>query len=101
MRTIFFTISISVLEKNGLLNKNNWEDLDVIDQGHIRCNVSQFCLYLGYPWSNFNKIRTTMIAMAGDTKISHQLTLKMYVKVTIYKNRFISTITLPIFTNIS
>ena len=41
--------------------KNFWDDLDVTDQGHSKGSVSQFYLYLGYPWSNFNKISTTMM----------------------------------------
>ena len=56
---IFFILSPCVLENNGLLNKNYWNELDIIDQG--KGNVSQFCLYLGYHWTNLNKIRTTMM----------------------------------------
>ena len=49
-------------ENNRLLNKNYWDDLDIIDQGHSKGSISQFCLYLGYPWTNFNTILTTKMA---------------------------------------
>ena len=31
-----------VWENNGLLKKNYWDDLDSIDEGHGKGNVSQF-----------------------------------------------------------
>ena len=45
IQLIFFILSPCVCENNGLLNKNCWDDLDII--------------YLGYPWTNYNKISTT------------------------------------------
>ena len=33
-------------ENNGLLVENYWDDLDIIDQGHSKANVSQ--LYIAY-----------------------------------------------------
>ena len=48
MPQIFFILSPCVWE-NEILNKNYWDDLDIIDQGHSKGNVSHFCLYLGYP----------------------------------------------------
>ena len=65
---IFFILSRYVWENNGLLNKNYWDDLEVIDQGHGYGNISEFYLYLGYPWTNFNKISTTMMASRPATK---------------------------------
>ena len=54
---IDFILSPYILENNGLLNNNKyWNELDIRDQGHSKGNVSHFCLYLGYPWINFNKI---------------------------------------------
>ena len=49
MPTIFFNLSPCVWENNGLLNKNQWDDLDIIYQGNCKGNISQFCLYHGYP----------------------------------------------------
>ena len=62
MLPIFFIRSSHVWENNGLLNKNYWDALDIIDQGHSAGNISQFCLYLGNPWTIFNNISTTMMA---------------------------------------
>ena len=53
MPPIFFILSPYVGENNELLNKNYWDDLEIVDQGHSKDNVLQFCLYLGYPWTNF------------------------------------------------
>ena len=61
-RPIFFTLSPYALKNNGLINKNHWEDLDIIDRGHCKDDVSQFCLYLGNHLTNFNEISTTMMA---------------------------------------
>ena len=74
-----------VWENNGLLDKIYWDDLDIIDQCHSKGNVSQFCLYLRRPWTNFNKISTTMMESwpVTQTKSVIILTLKMQVKVTI------------------
>ena len=62
---------------NGLLNKKYWDDFDIIDQGHSKADVSQFGLYLGYPWTNFNQITTTMMAMWPATEMSYRLCLKI------------------------
>ena len=70
MPTTFFTLSPYVWEKNELLNTNYWDDLDVIYQGRSNGNISQFCLYLGYYWTNLNKMSTTMIASWPATKHS-------------------------------
>ena len=55
-----------------LFNKNLWDDLDIIDQGHSKCNVSKFRLNRGY----FNKISTKMMASRPIKKKSYHLTLK-------------------------
>ena len=34
MLPIFFILSPYLWENNGLVNKNYWDDLDIIDQGH-------------------------------------------------------------------
>ena len=39
---------IGCMENNWLLNKNYLDDLDIIDQGHSKGDISQFCLYLCY-----------------------------------------------------
>ena len=39
MKTDFFILSPYVWENNGLLNKNYWDDLDIIDQGHSKGNI--------------------------------------------------------------
>ena len=62
MQQIFFIFLPCVWKDNGLLNKIYWYDLDIIDQGHIKGNILQFCLYIGYPWINFNQTSTTMMA---------------------------------------
>ena len=54
--------------KNWLLNKNYWDDLGIIDQGHSKSDVSQFCLYLSYPWKFFYKISTMMMESWQVTK---------------------------------
>ena len=36
------------------INKRYLDDFDIIDQGHIMGNVSEFCFYLGYHWTSFN-----------------------------------------------
>ena len=56
IQPIFLILSPWVWKNNGLLNNNHCDNLDIIDQGHSKGNVSQFCLYLGYAWTNFNKI---------------------------------------------
>ena len=37
-----------VWENNEELNKNYLVDLDIIDQGHDKGNISKFFLYIGY-----------------------------------------------------
>ena len=54
----FFTMCLG---NNGLLNKIYWHDLDIIHEDHSKGNISQFCFYLGYPWTNFNEISTAMM----------------------------------------
>ena len=39
---MFFNLSPCVSLNNGLLNENYWDDLDIINQGHSKGNVSQF-----------------------------------------------------------
>ena len=58
----------NVCENNGLLNKNYWDDLAIIDQGHSKGSILQFCLYIGYPWTNFNKMLTKIMALWPETK---------------------------------
>ena len=65
---ICFIRSANVWDNILLLNKNYWHDLDIVDEGNNMGNISQFCLYLGYPWTNFNKISTTMMALWPATK---------------------------------
>ena len=62
MQRIFFNLSAYTWYNNGLLNKYYLDDLDSTVQGNSKGNVSQFCLNLGYPWIDFNKISTTMMA---------------------------------------
>ena len=81
MQPFFFILSPCVWKNNDLLNKNYWYDIDIIDQSHNKRNVSQFCLYLSYPWTNLNHKDGIMV---GNVKKCYHLTLKMY-KVTIYK----------------
>ena len=66
--TTFLILSPYVWERNGLLNQNYWDDFDIIDQGHSKDNFSQFFLYLGNLWTNFNKISTTMMESWPATK---------------------------------
>ena len=51
MQPICFILSPDVWEDNGLLNKNYWDDLDFIDQGHILrvtfCNFAYISAILG------------------------------------------------------
>ena len=65
---IIFFLPPYVSENNWLLNKNDWDDLDIIDQGHSDDNISKLFLYLGYPWTNFNKTLTTMMASMSATR---------------------------------
>ena len=49
------------LEKNnGLFNKSCWNEPDSINLGQSYGRVLQLCLYIGYHWTNFNQISTTM-----------------------------------------
>ena len=43
--TDFLQSFANVLENTGLLNKNLCDDLDIIDEGHSKGNISQLCLY--------------------------------------------------------
>ena len=61
-------------------------------EAHIVLKTSKFCLYLGYPWTNFNQISTTIMGSWPATKMSYHVTLKMWVKVTVYKNCCISPV---------
>ena len=45
----YLNLTPCVLKNNGLLNKTYWDNLDIIDHSRTIGNVSQFCLYLGYP----------------------------------------------------
>ena len=69
MQPTFFILSPYVWENNGLLNKNYWDDFDIIDQSHSKGNISQFCLYFGYSWTDFNTVSTTMMASRTARKI--------------------------------
>ena len=40
MQPLFFILSPCLRENNGLLNKNYWDNLDIIDQDHSKGNVS-------------------------------------------------------------
>ena len=62
------------------------DDLDIIDQGHSKGNVSQYCLYLGYHLTNFNKTPTTTMESRRAIK---QLTLQLQVTVIIYKSLYL------------
>ena len=42
-----FIHSPYVWENYGILNRNYWNDLDIIHQGYSKGNISQFCLYIG------------------------------------------------------
>ena len=48
---------------------------DIIDEGRSNGNVSQFYIYLCYPWTNLNKISTTMVESWPATK--GHMTLRM------------------------
>ena len=87
-----------IFEKMGCYYiKNYGDDLDIIDRGHCKGNISQFCLYLGYPWTNFNQISTTMMAswLATQKVISsdlenvdqgHHLQKILYLSYLFYRN---------------
>ena len=47
--------------------KNYWVGLDIIDQGKVKGKILQF-IYLTYPWTNFYKILSTMMALGLATK---------------------------------
>ena len=71
--------SARVWKYNRLLNKKYWDDFDIIDQSHSKDSkgyVSQFCLHLCYPWTNFNQLSTTMMSSRPATKMYYHLTLK-------------------------
>ena len=59
----FFHHMIGKIMNYYILNKNY---LDIIDRGHSKGNVFQICLHRGYPWTNFNKIATKMMASRFD-----------------------------------
>ena len=62
MQPIFFTLSPCAKENNGILNKNYCDDLDIIDQGHIKVTLRNFAYISAILGPNFNKISTTMMA---------------------------------------
>ena len=68
MPLIFFILSPCVWENNRLLNKIYWDNLYIIEQGHSNGNISQFCIYLDYPWTNFKKNLTTIMASQPAAK---------------------------------
>ena len=51
-----------------------------------QCHHFQKSLSLGYYTANFNQIFTKILLLVLITKVSNQLTLKVKVNVTIYKN---------------
>ena len=55
---IIFILSPYVCDNDGLLNTNYYDDLDIIDEGHSKGNISKFCLFLGCPWNDLKKIRS-------------------------------------------
>ena len=57
-------------------------------------------LYLSYYKTDFYQTFMEMMAMWSTTEMSHQLTFKVYIKVTIYKNH-ITAIIRPILTYLS
>ena len=75
MPLILFIVSLYLWENNQLLNTIYWDDLDIIDQDHIKSNVSQFCLYLGFPWTNFYQYfdHSDVLQPATKTVISTDL----------------------------
>ena len=75
--------------------KRNISDLENVGQGHHL----QTTLYLSYYMTDFYQTFIEIMTMWSATKMSYQLTLKMLVKVTIYKNR-ISAITQQILTKL-
>ena len=101
IQPIFFILSPYVWKNNWLLNKNYWDDLDIIDQGHSKCNVWQFCLYLGYPWTNFNQISTTMMASWPSTKYLIIWPLKCRSRSPLKKNHYFSALIRLISTKLS
>ena len=72
-------------------------DLEIVGQGQQLPES----LFLSCYTTDFYQTFTEMMALQPATKISYQLTLKIQVKVTIYKNQYISTIIQPILTNLS
>ena len=67
---LFFLIVITVFWKNDvLLHKNYRDDRDIINQDHGKGNFSQFCLYLGYPRTNFTNIFITIMASCPAKKV--------------------------------
>ena len=44
MQPILFIRSPRVWKNNVILKNDYWDDLNIIDQGHNKGNVSQFCL---------------------------------------------------------
>ena len=80
------------IEYNWLLNKNYWDDLDIIDRGHSKDDVSQFCLYLGYPWTNNGIVASKKNVISSDLENLRQDHYS--------QNHFISAITRPILTKL-
>ena len=100
MPPIFFILLPCFWEHNRLLNKNYWNDFDIIDQGHGNGKFSKFCLHLRYPWTNFNTISTTMKASRPATTTNVLSSdLESVGQGHHLKNRCISTIQ-PLFTKL-
>ena len=79
-------------------NKNvTSADLESVGQDHHL----QKSLNLGIYTADFNQIFNKMLQLVLITNVSHQLTLTVYVKVTIYKNYETSDNIQPILTKFS
>ena len=66
--TVFHHFSPCVWKSIRLL-KMTEDDLDVIDRGHSKGNVSQFYLYLSNTCTNFSQIWTKMV-LVGNKSVS-------------------------------
>ena len=96
---IFFNLLPCVWENNELLNKNCWDDIDIIDQGHSKGNVSQFCIYiaaiLGPILTDFQQRQRHR---GRAIKMTYHPTLKTKVKIAIYRTCSTSATIRPILT---
>ena len=93
-----FSPNFHQLVATGADNKNvTSADLESVGQDHH----SQKSLNIGIYTANFNQMFTKMLQQVLITKVSHQLTLKVYVKLTIYKNYETSDNIPPILTKFS